>query len=143
MPFNEELMRTSISLFTGHAVDIFRQASPNENKVDKRADILVRSFKELVATHYVALKKPTEYANLLCISPAYLNEVVKQSTGFTVTYWIRNQIMLEAKRLLYYSDASVKEIASQLGYGDGAYFIRLFTQDTKLSPLQFRRKYRK
>ena len=51
---------------------------------------------------------------------------------------IKNRIILEAKRLLYHSDKSVKEIATELGYEDYAYFSRLFAKTTGITALAFR-----
>jgi AraC family transcriptional activator of pobA len=51
-------------------------------------------------------------------------------------------VILEAKRLLYYSDKSVKEIAAALGFDDYPYFSRLFTKVTGMTALVFRNKHR-
>jgi AraC-like DNA-binding protein len=50
---------------------------------------------------------------------------------------------MEAKRLLYYSDMNVKQIAHTLGYDDHAYFSRQFRKVTGITPLGFRVQYRK
>jgi AraC family transcriptional regulator, transcriptional activator of pobA len=63
--------------------------------------------------------------------------------GFNVTHWLMNEVMLEAKRLLIYSQANVKEIAYRLGYEDHAYFSRLFKKQTGLTPSGFRDDYLK
>ena len=73
-------------------------------------------------------KRPTEYADTLNISSDYLNECVKNTTGNSVSYQIQQRIILELKRLLYYSDKSVKEISFEPGYEDYPYFSRLFTK---------------
>jgi len=67
---------------------------------------------------------------------------VKDITGFAVSYWIRQEVIMEAKRLLYYTHFTVKEIAINLGYSDTAYFIRLFRKTTGEPPLRFREKSR-
>ena len=56
-----------------------------------------------------------------------------------VSYWIQHELVLEAKRLLYYSDLTVKEVAFALGYDDHAYFSRLFSKVTGMSPGSFRK----
>jgi YesN/AraC family two-component response regulator len=80
---------------------------------------------------------------LLNISPVYLNEAVRKTTGMNVRQCIQNEIITQAKRLLFYTRMSVKEIAIELGYEDYAYFTRLFTKVSALSPVQFRKKYLK
>ena len=54
----------------------------------------------------------------------------------------QQEIMLEAKRLLYHSNCSVKEIAHELGYEDHTYFSRLFKKTVGDTPGEFRRHYR-
>ncbi|WP_231577446.1 helix-turn-helix domain-containing protein [Sphingobacterium sp. IITKGP-BTPF85] len=78
----------------------------------------------------------------LNISTPYLNECVKDVTGYPVSYHIQQRIILEAKRLLYHSDKSVKEIADALGFEDYPYFSRLFSKVTGMSALSFRNKNR-
>jgi AraC-like DNA-binding protein len=51
-------------------------------------------------------------------------------------------VVLEAKRLLYYTDMDVKEIAFSLGYEDHTYFSRLFSKVAGIPPGAFRRKFR-
>jgi AraC family transcriptional activator of pobA len=105
-----------------------------------RFEIVTKTFNSLLEDHFMTIKKPAEYADNLNISTDYLNECVKSTTGHSVSYQIQQRIVLEAKRLLYYSDKSVKEIASELGYEDYPYFSRLFTKVTGVTALDFRKQ---
>ncbi|WP_461449546.1 AraC family transcriptional regulator [Mucilaginibacter sp.] len=105
-----------------------------------RFEVVTKSFREMLERNYNKLKGPVEYARALNISTPYLNECVKNTTGYPVSYHIKQRVILEAKRLLYYSDKSVKEIAMVLGYDDYPYFSRLFTKVTGMSALAFRNK---
>lgn len=109
----------------------------------KRPAIITHQFKKILTTNYKTIKSPTEYATKLNISLSYLNEAVKGTTGFSVSHLIQNEVILQAKRLLFYTDLSVKEVAIELGYDDYAYFTRLFTQATKTPPTLFREHYRR
>ncbi|MBS7563166.1 helix-turn-helix domain-containing protein [Mucilaginibacter sp. Bleaf8] len=100
-------------------------------------------FKRLLSQNVQQVKSPSAYAELLNISESYLNEALKKVTGFSVTYWILQEVMLEAKRLLYYSQLNVKEIAHHLGYDDHTYFSRLFKKANQVTPLAFKELYRK
>jgi AraC-like DNA-binding protein/mannose-6-phosphate isomerase-like protein (cupin superfamily) len=105
-----------------------------------RFEIINKAFKTLLERNFITSKKPAEYAKTLNISTAYLNECVKNTSGHSVSYHIQQRIILEAKRLLYHSDKSVKEIASELGYEDAAYFSRMFNKVTGMTSLTFRNK---
>lgn len=95
-------------------------------------------FKKLVAEKYSTLKQVKDYAELLNISPLYLNEIVKEITGFPASYWISQEIILEAKRMLYYTTLDVKQVAYALGYEDHAYFSRFFKKHVGVTALTFR-----
>lgn len=100
-----------------------------------------RQFAGLVKNRFKDMKRPSDYADALNISTAYLNEAVKKVTGETVSFRIREAVIVEAKRLLFYTRLTVKEISIQLGYEDYTYFSRLFVKSAGISPKQFRTRY--
>jgi len=51
---------------------------------------------------------------------------------------LHDRQVLEAKRLLYNTGMSVKEIAFNLGFKDSSYFIRFFKRMTSVTPLSYR-----
>jgi len=130
-----------ISSYIGMIADIYQKGFPVS--IDKRAAIITFQFQALLSANYKSFKRPAQYASLLHLSPVYLNEAVKKTTGLSVSDCIQHEIMLQAKRLLFYTGLSIKEIALKLGYEDWAYFSRLFTKTSELSPTQFRKKYLK
>jgi AraC family transcriptional regulator, transcriptional activator of pobA len=105
-----------------------------------RVDIITKAFRKMVERNYTISKRPAEYARNLNLSAPYLNECVRNATGYPVSWHIQQRVILEAKRLLSHSDKSVKEIAADLGYDDYPYFSRLFSKVTHMSPLTFRTK---
>ncbi|WP_431292944.1 helix-turn-helix domain-containing protein [Pedobacter sp. P26] len=115
-------------------------SKPAENHA--RMEDLTREFKTALEKHYKSTKNPSEYAAQLSLSPSYLNECVKATTGKSVSSHIQQRVVLEAKRLLYHSGKSIKEIAGDLGYYDYSYFTRLFTKVAGMAPIDFRAKNR-
>ena len=107
-----------------------------------RFEVVTRAFKTVLEKNFREVKSPVEYARNLNISTAYLNECVKATTGTSVSVHIQQRIILEAKRLLFHSSRSVKEIAADLGYDDYSYFIRLFVKIVGFTPAVFRDKNR-
>ncbi|EDM34896.1 transcriptional regulator, AraC family protein [Pedobacter sp. BAL39] len=103
-----------------------------------RFEVITKAFKTILAHNFISTKKPAAYAASLNISAHYLNECVKNTTGHSVSRHIQQRLVLEAKRLLYHSGKSVKEIAAELGFDDYPYFSRLFSKATGVSPLAFR-----
>jgi AraC family transcriptional regulator, transcriptional activator of pobA len=131
----KESCNTLISLV---ASQYLAQAKPIDNY--SRFEVVTKSFKSLLEHHFTTVKSPMAYAKDLNISTPYLNECVKAATGQPVSYHIQQRVILEAKRLLYHSNKSIKEIAGELGYDDYSYFTRLFVKITGMTPIAFRAK---
>ncbi len=100
--------------------------------------VLYKRFKLLLDQHYAAALTPGAYADQLAVTAHHLNEVVKRITGQTAGAVVQARTMLEAKRLLTFTDLPVAEIAARLGLFDASYFARRFRTETGLTPLAFR-----
>ena len=94
---------------------------------------LARINEDYKETHEVAA-----YADMLNISAGHLSEVVKEQSGKSAINHIHERITLEAKRLLFHTESSIKEIAFQLGFEDASYFNRFFKRLTGSTPLDYR-----
>jgi len=128
-----------VSAFAGLIANLYKIAAPEPSGKDGRPFDITRRFRKMVRQDYCKIKRPSQYADKLAISTPYLNECVKSVTGMTVTYWIKQESILEAKRLLWYSPLSIKEISIKIGYADEAYFSRIFSQVTAMTPVSFRK----
>ncbi|MFD1616119.1 helix-turn-helix domain-containing protein [Gelatiniphilus marinus] len=102
---------------------------------------LFKDFSLLVEQNFKTLHSVTDYANRLGISPKSLTKNFQKTGSQTPSSFIKNRIVLEAKRQLIYSNQSVKQIAYGLGFNDAAYFTRFFKKATAKSPLQFKKDY--
>jgi AraC family transcriptional activator of pobA len=140
--FNISVVHSLLQSFIGITAGCFAESNNIAIQVSRPVQ-LSQMFKQLLVDNYVTTKSPSVYAGMLNVSESYLNEALKKVTGFSVSYWILNEVMLEAKRLLYYGGQNVKEIAHTLGYDDHAYFSRLFKKSEGVTPLTFRTAYRK
>ncbi|MDR3194396.1 MAG: AraC family transcriptional regulator [Tannerella sp.] len=140
-PLHHYVSSSLATSFVSLAAELYESHQPAG--ADKRRTIITRRFKALLSENILSVKTPSQYAALLYISPPYLNEAVKSVTGCTSSYWIQYEIALAAKRLLFYTDMSIKEISFHLGYEDCGYFTRLFGKIAGTSPAQFRMIYRK
>ncbi|RPD37930.1 helix-turn-helix domain-containing protein [Chitinophaga barathri] len=141
--FRYQVSRSLLDALLGIFAGAFAAKGAGNNGSSQRAAIITRQFRSLLAHSYRELKRPSAYASALNISASYLNEAVKEVTGFPVSYWIQEEIMMEAKRLLFYTDNTVKQIADDLGFEDHTYFNRVFTKSAGISPLAFRKDCRK
>lgn len=80
----------------------------------------------------------SDYASLLHVTPKVLAKVAKTHFKKTVSALISERIIIEAKRELYMSSKTIKEIAYLLGFDDEFYFSRFFKNNADVSPQLFR-----
>lgn len=98
----------------------------------------IKSFTDAVNKNFKQHHNTKYYADKLCITPNYLNEIVKKSTGVNAKLYIQNKILSEAKNKLIYTNLSISEIADNLHFDSSSYFIRFFRKHTGYTPLQYR-----
>lgn len=107
-------------------------------KTEKPQVDAVRKFHILVEQHFREKHKVTDYAELLHKSPKTISTLFKKSGLPTPLSVINERLLLEAKRLLLFSDKTAEEIAYELGYNEGAHFSKFFKSHTGLPPVSFR-----
>jgi AraC-like DNA-binding protein len=72
-------------------------------------------------------------------SPKTLSNLFKKYNEKSPLQVIQNRTILEARRLLRYSDKSIKEIAYEIGYEDIQSFSRFFKKVEGISPSDFKK----
>ncbi len=92
----------------------------------------------LIEEHYKKKHELPFYADHLRMTTRQLSQLTESETGETAKQLINKRLMIEAKRLLTFTNMSFKEIAFDLGYKEAAYFSRLFKRKTGQSPKAFR-----
>lgn len=82
----------------------------------------------------------SKIAKDLGIRPSYLSRLFTLHEGKTVTEYIHEQKVAEAKSMLLYSDRTISEIADYLKFNSQSYFGKLFKKHTDMTPQDYRRK---
>ena len=131
------LLNALFNLLAGKAA-VMAATKPRES----RAVLLGQGFSQLLKRQYKTWKQPARYAAELAVSVAHLNDTVKALTGASLSAHIQRRAILEAKRLLYFTDLSVKEIGYAVGYDEPVYFGKLFKKVAGVTPRRFRRQFR-
>lgn len=106
-------------------------------KDDKEPEIL-QNLKEAIENEFKTKHTPKEYADLLNISPNALARITKKHFKKTLSDLIAERIIIEAKRELYLTTKSIKEVAYELGYDDEYYFSRFFKKNVNIPPQLYR-----
>jgi AraC family transcriptional regulator, transcriptional activator of pobA len=101
---------------------------------------LVQKFMALLEKNFKTEKMVAGYADHLSITPNYLNEIIKKTTGYPAGHHIRQRVVLEAKRQATYSGTCMKEIAYYLGFCDMAHFSKFFKNTTGMNFTEFKKE---
>ena len=111
-----------------------------DSPIHNRAVEYFRQFTELLGEHYKHERSVGFYARQLCITPKYLTTLIKRISGKSVSEWIDNYVILEAKTLLKYSNMGVQEIAYYLNFPNQSFFGSYFKRNAGMSPSQYKAK---
>lgn len=114
-----------------------------------RSSQIVKVFKRMLEKHYRDISKGLvekpfrvqDYAAAQNLHPNYLSSVIKTKTGKSISTWIADKTIAEAKSLLQNSATSIKEIAYLLGFAESTHFSNYFKKHTQVSPVLFRKQH--
>lgn len=112
------------------------------SEYDTGSNRLIRDFKKLIEMDYSKAHKVQYYADQLAVSADYLNRYVKSKTGKSAKEYIQDKLMIEAKRLLLFTELSGKELAYELGFEEPSHFNAFFKKMSGTSPIAFRQEVR-
>ena len=131
-----DFLHACLTLFLIHSTRVKKLQkvtgeAPEEDDITDQFSMYVdKYFRE---EHSVAF-----YAELLYLSPKSLSKKLHRMQRNTPSEIIKERIITEAKRDLFYTNKTVKEIAYELGFEDPAYFTRFFKKATGFAPLIFK-----
>jgi AraC family transcriptional activator of pobA len=108
---------------------------------DHPADSLYARFIRLLYKDQFEKKAVNEYADTLSVSTNTLNSTIKKMSGYTVSQHIQQCIILKAKQAAITSQASMKEVAFDLGFQDIAHFSKYFRLNAGMTFSDFKRTF--
>lgn len=127
-----------IFLITASRLKTEQQTELKKEPTNNDEPFILQNLKNYIETHYKTKHSASEYANMLAITPKALTRLTKAHFNKTLTDLISERIIIEAKRELYLTNKTVKEIAYELGYNDEYYFSRFFKKNADVSPQLYR-----
>lgn len=118
---------------------ILRYAQPRKRPTPIGTDLYQR-YEEMLGLTETLRNNVAHYATALATSPQNLNAVCRKATGQSAATVLANHLVGEAKRLLHYTEMSVKEIATQFDFADSSHFVKYFKRHVGMTPQAFRKQ---
>ena len=142
---SQTIIIAQIELLLSYADRFYNRQFITRKKVN--TDLLSRL--ETVLNHYSdsgevtekGLPKVEAIAAQLHVSPHYLGDMLRTTTGQNTQQHIQNKLVEKAKVILSTTTLPVSEIAYRLGFTYPQSFNKLFKNKTKVSPLEFRQSF--
>jgi AraC-like DNA-binding protein len=119
-----------------HLSRLYTTQFSNNDASSNRA--LLKRFQALITENYNRVHDVAGYASMVNLSSGHFSELIKEQSGKTAIQHIHDRLLLEAKRMLFHTDTSVKEIAFTLGFEDASYFNRFFKKFMASTPVEYR-----
>ncbi|MCI4668206.1 MAG: helix-turn-helix transcriptional regulator [Bacteroidia bacterium] len=133
-----ESILSYLKLFLIHAARLrdMQRSQGGDSKVEEA--FVPQKLRDLIESDFRSKHSPKDYADSLHLTPKALGKISKKYFNKTLTTLIAERVIVEAKRELYLTNKTVKEIAFELGYEDEFYFSRFFKKNTSITPSEFR-----
>lgn len=138
--FQADILRNLLHSFLLFSERERRKQDFTEIKKDSNFEIVMR-FRDLLEAEFRNQKQANSFAQDLAITLNLLNQATIKAMGKTPKEMIDDRVMLEAKRLLVYTNRSVKNIGFELGFDEPTNFIKYFRRNSGLTPMEFRNKF--
>lgn len=133
----EEMLRILLKRFIIRCTRMAKEQILKNDESQSDIDV-VRKFNVLVEEHFKTKKSVGEYAELMFKSPKTVTNVFSKYSEDSPLQVIHKRVIMEAKRMLLYTDKTAKEIGFELGYNDPAQFSKLFKNHTGKTTTEFK-----
>lgn len=138
--FREKAIGNLIKALLHQVESSYQTRQENKESKNTHQEEIFQRFIGLVNEHCKTERRVDYYANKLCLTPRYLNTVIRQISGQTVMDWIDQAIVLEAKVMLKHSNALIFEISDKLNFPNPSFFCKFFKKKVGMTPKTYQRE---
>lgn len=138
--FREKAIGNLIKALLHQVESSYQTRQENKESKNTHQEEIFQRFIGLVNEHCKTERRVDYYANKLCLTPRYLNTVIRQISGQTVMDWIDQAIVLEAKVMLKHSNALIFEISDKLNFPNPSFFCKFFKKKVGMTPKTYQKE---
>jgi AraC family transcriptional regulator, transcriptional activator of pobA len=128
------LVNGLISMFDGER----NRNIPVENEQKNSQIAAFNNFLAILEKNFTSDAGVSFYAGKMNMSERNLNIICRNNFRMSITEIIETRKLIEAKRMLMYTDKTVSEIGFELGYNEKSYFTRVFHARMDITPSRYR-----
>ena len=140
-PFKSSIIKSALSTFAYLIAETLYSHLPSieyEQRSIKREKEHFNRFLKLLSENYIKQKEVSWYADAMSLTPRYLTTTIRKVSGLTVSEWICQFIIKDAKYLLKHTEMTVQQVAYELNFPNQSFFGKYFKKNTGMSPGNYR-----
>lgn len=136
--FRNEMVKCALWMHLMEIADIYIQSHSVQSQTNRRKEIFV-TFMDMLPRKIAGEHTVSFYAAALCVTPQYLNRIVRAYTGKTVYEWICNTLVGELTKRLEETNDTMQQIAADFHFPDQATLAKFYKRQTGYSLTEYRK----
>lgn len=137
--YREEIAKSLLYTLVYEVLQLLSSSEITTNgKALTRSEELLTHFIGLLFQFHRQERSIKFYADKMFLTPKYLSKVIREASGKSISQWIDEMVIMEAKAMLKSSNLTVLQIAEKLNFPNASFFGSYFKKRTGLSPIQYR-----
>ncbi len=125
--------------YTRPAVPVSKTEEQPAPPSGKRIRTAIQTVCQYIDEHLSEELTRGELAGLVYMNPDYLGSLFKEEMNCSITMYIQQKRLEQAKSLLRDTELPISKIAEMVGYDNISYFSKLFRQKIGCQPGEYRR----
>lgn len=113
------------------------------NKYDDSNPVIIEKIQNYIKENFKEDISRKKIANFVSLNPSYLSRLFKKEMGLTLTEYITELRLKEAKKLLIETEKTITIIAEEVGYKNYSYFSKIFKEEFGVTPWEYKKNYQK
>ena len=142
-PFRKGALLGYTQVLTYNSYKYLLAADSDDEKTEVksgRQQELYTQFMDEVRKSYTKERSISYYADVLCVTPKYLSQVVRRISGRFAGDWITDFVILEAKALLKSRKYTIQQIADMLNFANQSFFGKYFREKVGCAPTEYQKE---
>lgn len=137
--FRNEMIKCAIWMHLMDIADMYMHIHCSQAQTNRRKEIFI-AFMEQLTRNITEGHTVAYYASSLCVTPQYLNRIVRAYTGKTVYEWICTTLVGEITKRLEETNDTMQQIACDFNFPDQATLAKFYKRQTGYSLTAYRKE---